>query len=158
MGDRRRWGELAWTLVVLVGRGLVGAFAGLFFGGIALLIAFAILRLDRDSRVGLKRFHMALGAVIAAFALMAMVWGGVEIRGRKATTIKGMLVGTVVGVALGFLLGLLAGGNHGGPKAGIFVGLFVIAPVGTILGGLAAYEGHVSPRKRIADDSSADFR
>ena len=156
MGYRRRLGELAWTFVVLLGRGLVGAFAGLLLGGMSLLIAFAVLRLDRDSRVGLNWFHMALGTVVAAFALLAMVWGGVEIRGRKAATIKGMLVGTVVGIAIGFLFGLLTGANHGGPKAGILFGLFVIAPIGTVLGGLAAWEGHMESKKEIVDNISND--
>lgn len=157
MDLRRPLIDIVWAVVIVLGRGLIGALAGLIVGGLALTIAFAVLRLDGDSRVGLQRFYTALGVVVTAFVLVAIVWGGTQIRGRKGATIKGMLAGAACGVVIGFLLGNLARpGVYG--KSAIALGIFVLGPLGAIAVGYVTYQCQPPPKKCVTDDPSSDFR
>lgn len=157
MDIRRDLFEVARNIVVVMGRVLIGAFAGLILGAPVVAIVLHILGFETVSRYGHERFLAMLGVSAASFALLAVVWGGTENSGWKSATIKGVLAGAVVGVVLGFLLGWVAQRGGGPPKAANMIAVFVIGPLGAIAGGLVAYESKPSRKKSIVDKPSADF-
>jgi hypothetical protein len=138
--DQSFWsGALTWA-GRLLGRALIGAFAGLVMVALALFIAsnylgFFILE-EPATRDPFFQTAVGLGAVV--FALLAIVSGGAEIGERAGAAIKGVLAGTAFGVVAGAVLGTLIGAAGGGipQKAGVALGIFCGGPLGAIFGGM----------------------
>lgn len=92
----------AWALRI-VGRALVGAFAGFVVVGMATVIATDYFRLF--TLAGDYSFHNVVGVGSVAFALIAAVSGKTEIKRRAGATVQWTAWGGVAGVLVGAFLG-----------------------------------------------------
>ena len=119
-----------------VGRGLIGALAGLVIVGLGLVIAansfhvFTFTGRVADD----PTFPTLLSCGIVGFALLAAICGEVQITGGRGATIRGILAGALIGFVGGGVLGWMGvfGANK---KYAIMAAMFVGGPTATVLGG-----------------------
>jgi hypothetical protein len=140
--DAEPFGSSALAIIRALGRALIGAFAGLVMVGLTLLIASDYFRLItfKDPATHDSFFRTAIGVGAAAFAFIAVVSGGAEIRGRAGLVIQGVLAGTAAGVVAGGVFGPVLGSKGGG-----ILGIFVGGPLGAIIGGMIGAEAGKDP-------------
>ena len=134
-------------VILGLGRALIGAFAGLVVVTLTLVIAssnFGLITL-KEPATSDPFFWFAVGLGVVGFAFVAVISGGMEIKGKAGDVIKGMLAGTAAGVVAGWIIGL--GFGKGGAALGIFCG----GPLGAYIGGtIGAAQSQRLPQKPAA--------
>jgi len=130
-------------------RALAGAFAGFVVMSLIVLIAGRDGYGTHQEAVVLHRFFMriivdgtALGAVVA------VMFGSAEIRGRSGAMIKAMALGGLAGVPSGAALATVAASIAGvGSKSLVFLGVFAGLVLGVVVGGIVGATVRLIPVK-----------
>jgi hypothetical protein len=95
-------------------------------------------RLVKDLAVGISSFQIVVGLGVVVCALIAVVYGKLEVRARVGATIVGVLTGTAIGLLSGAVFGTAA--SHVNmpvlQKAGYALGIYLGGPLGAIVGGV----------------------
>jgi hypothetical protein len=136
-------------VILGLGRALIGAFAGLVVVTLTLIIAsshFGLITL-KEPATSDPFFWFAVGLGVVGFAFVAVISGGMEIKGKAGDVIKGMLAGTTAGVVVGWVFGEMVSKGGSGAALGIFCG----GPLGAYIGGtIGAAQSERLPQKPAA--------
>jgi len=132
-------------------RAFVGAFTGVVVVGLIVLIATnnfgfgAHANLAVLDRIIVRLFSMgaALGAIVA------VLFGAAEIRGRAGAVIKGMAFGGLAGVLTGPALGAVAASIMDvSAKSFVALGIFAGLALGVVVGGIVGAALPARPMKK----------
>jgi hypothetical protein len=128
-------------IILAIGSALIGAVAGA--SGMAFATGYGVfVRMFDDTAAGDLLFVRLIKAGAVVDAIMAAIFGGRQIRGQLALTLKGLAYGALFGVLAGAMVGAILGSMTQSPKGMAFgqgAGSLSGLPLGAIVGAIRSF-------------------